>query len=189
MSLEANLSPVTRVKNARRMHRDVELRNMQHRILSPLLDRLTDDDPTAVKEPVSNTLITQSTLRKLVLRDLKWLFNCIANECVHDFSEYSNVSSSTLNYGVLPLAGMRMSEVEPKDIQRLLAQAIINFEPRILPDELEVKCISEGDSLELHNILSIEIRGRLWCLPYPLAFIFRTDVDLENGYFELKDVG
>ncbi|MGM1296106.1 type VI secretion system baseplate subunit TssE, partial [Enterobacter hormaechei] len=24
---------------------------------------------------------------------------------------------------------------------------------------------------------------------YPLEFLFRTDVDLENGHFELKDAG
>jgi len=38
-------------------------------------------------------------------------------------------------------------------------------------------------------VLSIEIKGRLWCVPYPLEFLFRTDVDLENGHFELKDIG
>jgi type VI secretion system protein ImpF len=26
-------------------------------------------------------------------------------------------------------------------------------------------------------------------VPYPLEFLFRTDVDLENGHFELKDAG
>lgn len=31
--------------------------------------------------------------------------------------------------------------------------------------------------------------GRLWCVPYPLEFLFRTDVDLENGHFDLKDIG
>ncbi|MEQ4515665.1 MAG: type VI secretion system baseplate subunit TssE, partial [Pantoea agglomerans] len=32
-------------------------------------------------------------------------------------------------------------------------------------------------------------KGRLWCVPYPLAFLFRTQVDLESGHFELQDAG
>ena len=51
------------------------------------------------------------------------------------------------------------------------------------------RCVSDTSSLDLHNVLSIEIKGRLWCVPYPLEFLFRTDVDLENGHFELKDAG
>ncbi|MGK6859024.1 type VI secretion system baseplate subunit TssE [Enterobacter hormaechei] len=72
---------------------------------------------------------------------------------------------------------------------RKLTEAIINFEPRILPQGLQVRCVSDTSSLDLHNVLSIEIKGRLWCVPYPLEFLFRTDVDLENGHFELKDAG
>ncbi len=52
-----------------------------------------------------------------------------------------------------------------------------------------MRCVCDTKSLDLHNVLSIEIKGRLWCVPWPLEFLFRTDVDLENGHFELKDAG
>jgi type VI secretion system protein ImpF len=82
-----------------------------------------------------------------------------------------------------------MSDIELADIQRKITNSILYFEPRILPAGLQVRCISDTSSLSLHNMLSIEIKGRLWCVPYPLEFLFRTDLDLENGHFELKDVG
>lgn len=52
-----------------------------------------------------------------------------------------------------------MSDIEWHDIQRKLTEAIINFEPRILPQGLQVRCVSDTSSLDLHNVLSIEIKG------------------------------
>lgn len=120
---------------------------------------------------------------------MQWLFNTINHDASGDLSALPQVSRSVINFGVAPLAGKRMSDIEWHDIQRKLTEAIINFEPRILPQGLQVRCVSDTSSLDLHNVLSIEIKGRLWCVPYPLEFLFRTDVDLENGHFELKDAG
>ncbi|WP_297196374.1 type VI secretion system baseplate subunit TssE [uncultured Pluralibacter sp.] len=154
-----------------------------------LLDRLTDNQPHKTQEPANSNLITHSTLRRHVLRDLQWLFNTINHDDPQALETFAEVRRSVVNYGVAPLAGMRMSDIEWHDIQRKLTEAIISFEPRILPQGLQVRCISDTRSLDLHNVLSIEIKGRLWCVPYPLEFLFRTDVDLENGHFELKDAG
>lgn len=171
-----------------RLRKDASL-TVRDKLQPSLLDRLTDDEPDKREESASQRLISHSTLRRHVLRDLQWLFNTINSEAQHDLAPFSQVRRSVLNFGVAPLAGQRMSDIEWHDIQRKLTEAIINFEPRILPQGLQVRCISDTRSLNLHNVLSIEIKGRLWCVPYPLEFLFRTDVDLENGNFELKDVG
>ncbi|CAM4197621.1 type VI secretion system baseplate subunit TssE [Serratia silvae] len=154
-----------------------------------LLDLLTDDEPQKKQEIAARHLLSAGELRHRVLRDLQWLFNCVNSESSIDLEHYPQVRRSTINYGIAPMAGKRMSEIEWSDIQRALTESILTFEPRILPEGLQVRCISDTNSLELHNILSIEIKGRLWCVPYPLEFLFRTDVDLENGHFDLKDVG
>ncbi|PWC10130.1 type VI secretion system baseplate subunit TssE [Brenneria corticis] len=172
-----------------RFRREQETIGARDKMQPSLLDRLTDDAPDKRKEPVNGNLISHGTLRRHVLRDLQWLFNTINNEAQHDLSGMDHIRRSVLNFGVAPLAGQRMSDIEWQDIQRKLTEAILHFEPRILPQGLQVRCVSDPKSLDLHNVLSIEIKGRLWCVPYPLEFLFRTDVDLENGYFELKDAG
>jgi len=154
-----------------------------------LLDLLTDNEPQKKQEIAARNLLSHSELRSRVLRDLQWLFNCANNESSIDLEPYPQVRRSTVNYGITSMAGKRMSDIEWPDIQQALTESILTFEPRILPEGLQVHCISDTDSLELHNVLSIEIKGRLWCVPYPLEFLFRTDVDLENGHFDLKDVG
>ncbi|QHM73907.1 type VI secretion system baseplate subunit TssE [Mixta intestinalis] len=172
-----------------RHRKDQSSLNVRDKLQPSLLDRLTDLEPAKRQESASQRLISHSTLRRHVLRDLQWLFNTINNEAQHDLDAFAEVRRSVLNFGVSPLAGQRMSDIEWNDVQSKLTEAIVNFEPRILPQGLQVRCISDTKSLDLHNVLSIEIKGRLWCVPYPLEFLFRTDVDLENGYFELKDVG
>ncbi|AZI87344.1 MULTISPECIES: type VI secretion system baseplate subunit TssE [Kosakonia] len=172
-----------------RSRRGKETVGARDKMQPSLLDRLTDDAPDKAQEPANNNLITHSALRRNVLRDLQWLFNTINNEAQQDLSGFDEVRRSVVNFGISPLAGQRMSDIEWNDIQRKLTDAILHFEPRILPQGLQVRCISDTKSLDLHNILSIEIKGRLWCVPYPLEFLFRTDVDLENGHFELKDAG
>lgn len=154
-----------------------------------LLDRLTDNEPEKKYEVAGSNLITHTALRRNMLRDLQWLFNTINHDASCDLSALPHVSRSVVNFGIASLAGKRMSDIEWHDIQSKLTEAIIHFEPRILPQELLVRCVSDTSSLDLHNILSIEIKGRLWCVPYTLEFLFLTDVDLENGHFELKDGG
>lgn len=159
------------------------------KILPSLLDRLTDKQPQDKTEPNDTNLISNSTLRHHVLRDLRWLFNTIQYNDPLALAELTHVRRSVVNFGIAPLAGKRMSDIEWEDIQLKLTEAIINFEPRILPQKLQLRCISDSQSLDLHNVLSIEIKGCLWCIPYPLEFLFLTSVDLENGHFELKDTG
>lgn len=154
-----------------------------------LLDRLTDDQPDKPHELPGNRLITHSELRRNVLRDLQWLFNAVNSESQLDLQPYSHIQRSTFNFGIAPLAGKRMSDIQWPDLQRKITAAILHFEPRIIPQGLQVDCLSSHKSSELHNQLAIEIRGRLWCVPYPLEFLFRSEVDLENGHFELQEVG
>ncbi|RYC39753.1 type VI secretion system baseplate subunit TssE [Pectobacterium zantedeschiae] len=157
------------------------------KLQSSLLDRLTDNAPDKRNDANSNTLISHSTLRRHVLRDLQWLFNTINNEAQQDLSEFGEVQRSVWNFGVAPLSGQNISDIEWLDIQRKMTDAILHFEPRILPQGLQVRCISDMTSLSLHNVLSIEIKGRLWCVPYPLEFLFRTQIELESSHFELQD--
>ncbi len=189
MSNDTLLGNVHLRQQGYRFRQDGERLTSRDKIQPVLLDLLTDNEPQKKQEAAAQHLLSHSELRKRVLRDLQWLFNCVNNESSIDLEHYPEVQRSTVNYGITSMAGKRMSDIEWPDIQQALTESILVFEPRILPEGLQVNCISNINSLELHNVLSIEIKGRLWCVPYPLEFLFRTDLDLENGHFELKDVG
>lgn len=158
------------------------------RLLPALLDRLVDERPHDSVEALESRVLSKSGLRQSVLRDLAWLFNAQAAVAdAIDGEAFPYAKHSTINYGIAPLSGSLVSKLEMSDLEQMLRQAIIDFEPRILADTLVVRGIAPVDPLGHHNALSFEITAQLWAQPYPLELLLKTDLDLETGMVELKD--
>jgi type VI secretion system protein ImpF len=152
-----------------------------------LLDRLTDHEPGRKVESREQRVISRTQLRACVLRDLSWLFNTTNVSTEVDFSGHPLVEQSTLNYGLVPLAGNPVSSIDLAELDQILKQAILRFEPRILPHTLSVRGIALKDAVAHHNVISFEITGSLWGQPYPLELLLKTDVDLESGEIRLAE--
>ena len=158
------------------------------RLLPALLDRLIDERPHDATKARESRVLSQAGLRQSVLRDLAWLFNAQAAASGEiDGEVFPHARRSTINFGIAPLSGTLVSKLEMFDLEQMLRQAIIDFEPRILPDSLVVRGVAPVDPLGHHNSLSFEINARLWAQPYPLELLLKTDLDLETGLVELKD--
>ena len=82
-----------------------------------------------------------------------------------------------------------MSEVDFADVEAAIRASIIDFEPRIMKDSIDVRCVTDANDLEHHNLLALEIRGTLWSVPYPIEFILRSELDLESGHMILRPTG
>jgi type VI secretion system protein ImpF len=163
--------------------------SLRDRLQPALLDRLMDDEPAQRRETRSANMITHAELRAAVLRDLRWLLNTVNLESTDDLAAFDQVPASTVNFGVRALAGKRMSDIDWVDVEDSLRHAITAFEPRILASSVEVRCVTNTNTLEHHNVLTLEIKGMLWCVPHPMEFLFRTDIDLESGHMDLRDLG
>lgn len=149
------------------------------RINPSLLDRLTDEAPGSAVSARSGS-VTLSELRQSVLRDLNWLFNAVCSLRPEEVEANPQVRNSVLNYGLPALSGLTASSLDLGQLQRALRQAIIDFEPRILPDSVAVKALIE-DSLDHHNVVQLHIEGLLWAQPVPIELLLRTRLDLESG--------
>jgi len=153
------------------------------RINPSLLDRLTDDAPG---NPSSRGgAVSLSELRKSVLRDLNWLFNTSQLLKAEEADAWPQVRNSVVNYGLPPLSGLNASGLDLVQLERSLRQAIIDFEPRILPDSVSVKVLRE--SLDNHNVISLHIEGLLWAQPLPVELLLRTRLDLESGQSKVDE--
>ena len=152
-----------------------------------LLDRLTDRDPTSKVESREERVITRSQLRASVLRDLTWLLNTTNVFGELNLAAYPLVAQSTVNYGLAPLSGKLVSTLDLPELSRLLKEAILRFEPRILAGTLSVRGVALTDAGAHHNVLSFQISGELWAQPYPLELLLKTDVDLENGEVSITE--
>jgi type VI secretion system protein ImpF len=156
------------------------------RLQPALLDRLTDESPAERSEPDERRLMSKAQLRQAVLRDLGWLFN--ASQPQPGWSEsHPELAGSVLNFGLPPLAGQRVSRLDVTQLERTIVQAILRFEPRILPQTLSVHALASESVLDTHNMIEFEIRGHLWAQPVPLEVLLRTKLDLEAGQVEVRD--
>jgi len=159
------------------------------RLQPALLDRLIDEAPDEKHEANSGRILDKERLRAAVLRDLAWLFNCARPGVGAGLQGYQHVQRSVLNFGLPAMAGETASTLDLMGVERGIMQAILDFEPRIVPSSLQVRALESDSMLDQHNIVRIEIRGDLWSHPVPLELCLRTEVDLETGVVQLLDLG
>jgi type VI secretion system protein ImpF len=158
----------------------------QERLQPSLLDRLTDDEPGSRAESRERRVLSITKLRQSVVRDLAWLLNTGNLEALEDFDDYPEAAASVINYGLPDIAGSTASGTKPEDVERMVRQAIWDFEPRILKNSVRVHVNVDDDKMS-RNSISIEIEGELWAQPVPEHLFLRTEIDLETGHISLED--
>jgi type VI secretion system protein ImpF len=156
------------------------------RLQPSLLDRLTDLEPDKRQESREKRVMSQQQLREVVLRDLSWLLNTSNLASVEDIDDYPLVAASTVNYGIRDLTGKTASSVDSRELERVVRQAIWDFEPRIERDSVEVRLIRRDDEMS-NNAVTFEIEGTLWGQPLPMQIYLRTEIDLEIGDVKVTD--
>lgn len=149
---------------------------MADRLVPSLLDRLTDEQPYDKKESRAARVATTVNLKIALQRDVEWLFNTTRLASDIDLDEYPEVQTSVLNYGIPDLAGL--SDKSTNEIEDVLTEAILYFEPRILPESLVVSVV-EPNKPRRSNRMDFQIEGQLWSQPLPQALYLRTEFDLD----------
>jgi type VI secretion system protein ImpF len=160
----------------------------QNRLRPSLLDLLTDEERDKKEELREARVFNKKRLREKAMRDLAWLFNATQLERSGDLAHVPYVRRSVINFGLPAHAGQTASSLEIQDVEQSIKQAILDFEPRILPDTLEVEALVELSDLDRHNVLGIEIRAQFSAEPIPLELLLRTEIDLETGKVQVNDL-
>jgi type VI secretion system protein ImpF len=167
----------------------MRLKNAE-RVQPSLLERLTDHEPDATREVREHRSSSARSLRRSVMRDLGWLLNAQGISSSQDVARYPGVAESVLNFGFSDLAGKSASNVDVGRIERLMADTIRAFEPRILSGTLRVRAIQTGTADEMsgqHNAIAFIVEGDLHAHPVPERLYLRTELDLEAGKVEVSE--
>lgn len=162
--------------------------NRTERLQPSLLDRLTDLAPESRKDPPDQQVLTMAQLRRAVLRDLGWLMNATNLAAVEDLPAASLTARSTLNFGIPGIAGMDALDGRAAPLERMVADAIRTYEPRIRSETLQVRArpVRPGDGLP---VLTLEISGELWAQPLPQQVFLETSIELETRIAVVTDKG
>ena len=157
------------------------------RLQPSLLDRLTDDAPHDKVESREQRVLSFRQLRQSVLRDLAWLLNTSALETFQDLSQAPLAARSVINYGAPALSGIHITRENVPKIEKKIRQAIVDFEPRIIPTSLKLELIVNDKQMN-RNAMCFKIEGDLWAQPLPIHLYIRSDLDLETGEVSIKDL-
>lgn len=160
--------------------------SLKERLQPSLLDRLTDLHPENSKESTSQQSMSQSQFKAAVIRDLGWLLNSVALDVCLDLDPFTEVQKSVLNYGLPDLSGHTSATIDVRSVEKSIRAAILQFEPRIIRNSLDVTVHSNADDMS-HNSLVFEISGEVFGQPSPFQVVLKSELDLECGEFKLKE--
>lgn len=164
------------------------LTKVSDRLQPALLDRLRDDDPAHQLESAEQRVVSKARLREAVLRDLSWLFNSAQLSSSQPMQAFPHARRSVINFGLPVLSGRTTSSIDAGALESQVREAILDFEPRILAETLRVEVLVSDDQLDHHNQISFRITGQLWAQPVPLELLLHTDVDLETGRVNVREL-
>jgi type VI secretion system protein ImpF len=159
------------------------------RLQPSLLDRLTDHAPGAWRDGQGDAeaILNVDQLRRAVIRDLGWLLNTTNHAADEDLSSVPEVAQSVVNYGIPDLTGHSLSQFTDREIESMLRESLLRFEPRLDPRTLKVTLTKPLAKQEFRN-LSLLIEADLWAQPLPLHLYFKTEINLDTGHARLSEV-
>jgi type VI secretion system protein ImpF len=156
------------------------------RLQPSLLDRLTDTAPSQRDESREQRVISATRLRECVIRDLSWLLNTVNLDTNHPLEAHPQVQRSVLNFGIPDLAGVAVTGIDAAALQQRLREAILAFEPRLIPETLRVNVHADGARMDRRSLL-FTIESEMWAQPLPLNLYLKTALDLETGRLDVVE--
>ncbi|WP_330982211.1 MULTISPECIES: type VI secretion system baseplate subunit TssE [Enterobacterales] len=162
--------------------------NEKQQYLPTLLNRLLDDEPKKQHEAFDSAFYDARTLRRLVQRDLATLLNCNNIERELDPVRHCHIAGTVVNYGITPLPGLPVALNNWQAMEKNIRDAILRFEPRIIPQSLIVQILQEKDKSFRSTHMVFEIRGLIYWEPHPVDLCLNGSYDRECERIEFSGV-
>lgn len=147
-----------------------------------LLDRLLDDEPKRADEPWDKFHYDQRKMKALILKNISEVLNNANIEPQLDAFKHSAVATSVINYGISPQAGSYSNTHNWTRLEQLIRDALIRFEPRLIPESIIVSLNGERLSPVNQGIISFNIQALVAWFPQPfdLSLGARYEVETES---------
>ena len=152
-------------------------------LMPTLIDRLMDDDPDGPSDIDPMRAYSIKAMRAALKRDLEALLNARRRfySVPRDLEE---LQGSLLNYGLIDITNSRSSsETIRGDLGRMLANALMQFEPRL--SSVKVTSCDNADPLDRTQRFRIE--AVLNVEPAPELVCFDSIIEPVNAGFKVRE--
>lgn len=152
-------------------------------INSPLLYRLTDDEPDMDYEADPKRYINFDILHRDVKENLEHILNTRIGY-FDSFKQYDELATSTLNYGIADFSQQYYSiKKHQRELCSNIQAVISHFEPRLQ----RVKVSLLENDIELQRSFMIRISGEINIKPEPQQAVFETSLDVMRYQFTFDE--
>jgi type VI secretion system lysozyme-like protein len=150
-----------------------------------VLKRLTDDEPYEKREHVE-TVITEKQVKDDIFKNIEMLFCSRSHPTLADFNGYEDVEDSVLGYGISDYCGKVCGDEDREFLLEHIKKQIRDFEPRLVPDSIEVAFANPD--VAMRSLLELRISGRIAVEQVNEEMLFISRLDLETGNASLMYV-
>ncbi|HYD45681.1 MAG TPA: type VI secretion system baseplate subunit TssE [Phenylobacterium sp.] len=126
----------------------------------------------------------ERALKNTVRREMNWLLNTTNLAATTDLDPFPQIKTSVLNFGVPDLAGKALTRTVVQGRAREIREAIVAFEPRMSPQDLEVEPLMSTDRV---NAVTYVIRGDITAAVEAMPVEFKTDVELDTATVVVRE--
>jgi type VI secretion system protein ImpF len=123
--------------------------------------------------------VTEGQLREQLAIDLNALLNTVNMQSGFDLTEFPQVSTSILNYGVPEISNRTIDEDRVSDIVDEIRTALLQYEPRLIPGTVRVARDTTVDPYSLN--IRFAVSGEMACDPAAVAVEFVADIEIDTG--------
>lgn len=128
--------------------------------------------------------VDESELRRHLNADLNNLMNTIRLDATVDLADHPHVERSVLNFGFADMSSLSQSHQTDQKIALSIRNALIDHEPRLIPDSIEVMIRpNAGPGTQQ---VSFDIVAEMVADPVDIPLDFVAEVDLGAGKMVMK---
>ena len=125
----------------------------------------------------------EATLRAHLTADLTSLMNTINLDAVVPLGDAPYVAKSVINYGFGDMSEMTNSIHAGQQIARLIRETLIEHEPRLIADTIEIQLNREVQ--ETTQRLSFDVTAEMVATPVDVPLDFVAEVDMGAGKIQM----
>lgn len=128
--------------------------------------------------------VSEEDLRRHLTLDLESLLNTIRLDALVPLADHPRVARSVVNFGINDMSSVNRSRRSETAISAAIRQSLIDHEPRLIKDSIEITILSAEASA--NQRLSFEVHAEIAADPADLPLYFVTEVDLGAGKVQMK---
>lgn len=128
--------------------------------------------------------IDETLLKRNLVADLLSLINTVDLGSVTDLSDFDYVRQSVLNYGLPDLTRLTSEEIEVLEIADHLRTALLQHEPRLIPETLRIEREEEFD--DVNQRIRFNVSAEMFCRPVDVPIDFVAEIDIASGTVTLS---